>query len=306
MSICAVVLAAGCGGEASVQRHDEREYRGAEIVEAAAAGNTERVLALLKSDHSQVHAVYSDSIPDTALHAASGSGRIDLIEILLQYGADVNVRGDLGRTPLHSAAHQGQVEAARLLLKRGADIEAKDELGMTPLLTAASGREPECLDLANLLLDQGAYLDLNSALRLGRSDDVRRILREEPNALDRTPWPKYVLHDAAFLTRILLDYRDASGWDADPAAVAEVISEGRDLIEMLVARQPPLDRRVHHSALTVAVQLPDPAIAEILLKYSSQPESHSTGPFAKLSFVAQCCSPRPGPMLKLLQRYGVD
>jgi ankyrin repeat protein len=60
----------------------------------------------------------------TALHWAAMSGRLDLIELFLQHGADINRRGrKFGgepETPLDLARGRDQADAAALLLERGA------------------------------------------------------------------------------------------------------------------------------------------------------------------------------------------
>ena len=44
-----------------------------------------------------------------------------------------------GWTPLHFAADKGHVQVAELLLAKGADIEAKDKVGATPFGDGSSG-----------------------------------------------------------------------------------------------------------------------------------------------------------------------
>ena len=46
----------------------------------------------------------------------------DLVKLLLENGADVNVRDDDGNTPLTNALSNGDKEMMKLLLKYGADI----------------------------------------------------------------------------------------------------------------------------------------------------------------------------------------
>ena len=67
-------------------------------------------------------------------HAISpSSANLDMIEILVRHGANVDVTDRHLRTPLHRAAQFGHVEAVRLLLRLGADPGARDENGWTPL-----------------------------------------------------------------------------------------------------------------------------------------------------------------------------
>ncbi|MCY4404573.1 MAG: ankyrin repeat domain-containing protein [Candidatus Poribacteria bacterium] len=59
-------------------------------------------------------------------------GKKEAAELLLQLGADVNVRQEDGGTPLHIAVFLGRVELAELLIKEGADVNAKNRGGDTP------------------------------------------------------------------------------------------------------------------------------------------------------------------------------
>jgi RNA polymerase sigma factor (sigma-70 family) len=111
-------------------------------------GDTEEVIAAVRGDLSLAPAktraehVLGEGI--MLLHLATHYGRGDVVEFLLQQGADANARarsaaghgesGMPGITPLHVAAAAGQAEMARLLLAHGADAHARaGEQGLTPL-----------------------------------------------------------------------------------------------------------------------------------------------------------------------------
>jgi ankyrin repeat protein len=59
-------------------------------------------------------------------------GFVDIAELLLKYGAMVNVPGCDNITPLHEAVLNNKLEAVKLLLMYGADPEACDANGRTP------------------------------------------------------------------------------------------------------------------------------------------------------------------------------
>ncbi|ADY76817.1 PP272 [Orf virus] len=67
-------------------------------------------------------------------HSVDGGARLDVVELLVQAGADVNVRGEARKTPLHvhCAGFQVDSDIVKLLLRSGADPEALDEHGLTP------------------------------------------------------------------------------------------------------------------------------------------------------------------------------
>ncbi|XP_027349471.1 ADP-ribosylation factor GTPase-activating protein AGD3 isoform X3 [Abrus precatorius] len=73
----------------------------------------------------------------TLLHLASETADIGMVELLLQYGANVNATDLRGQTPLHRCILKGRSTFARLLLSRGADPRAVDDQGRTPIELAA-------------------------------------------------------------------------------------------------------------------------------------------------------------------------
>ncbi|XP_061367028.1 ADP-ribosylation factor GTPase-activating protein AGD3 [Gastrolobium bilobum] len=73
----------------------------------------------------------------TLLHLACETADIGMLELLLQYGANVNATDLRGQTPLHRCILKGRSTFARLLLSRGADPRAVDDQGRTPIELAA-------------------------------------------------------------------------------------------------------------------------------------------------------------------------
>lgn len=70
----------------------------------------------------------------TALHEAIWQSNLKVIELLLDYGFDVNaVVASNGYTPLHYAVWLNKPEAVRLLVQYKADKNIKDKQGLTPL-----------------------------------------------------------------------------------------------------------------------------------------------------------------------------
>lgn len=76
----------------------------------------------------------------------SGFGRRDVVEYLLQSGANVHARDDGGLIPLHNACSFGHAEVVNLLLRHGADPNARDNWNYTPLHEAAiKGKIDVCI-----------------------------------------------------------------------------------------------------------------------------------------------------------------
>jgi len=124
------------------------------IIPACAKGNVKLVLSLLKQGHS-VDA--GDALGWTALHEASNYGHVDIVNVLLDHGADINNRGGPcceGITPLHDAAACGHLEVIDCLLDRGANPLVRTNKGETPLDSLIACRN-------RVILEEKKELDAN-------------------------------------------------------------------------------------------------------------------------------------------------
>lgn len=105
----------------------------------------------------------------TPLWNAARGGGGDLVELLLAHGAEPSTRttGDgLGWTPLHIAAGEGRTAAVRALVRAGADVNATgSEDGFTPLQLAVGRGHREVVEL---LVASGADVNRYAKGRLGR------------------------------------------------------------------------------------------------------------------------------------------
>ena len=73
----------------------------------------------------------------TALHLAVENGHIDIVEVCLDNGANVNHFNANLITPMHLAATSGKLEIVKVLVEHDANIEATNALQETPLHRAA-------------------------------------------------------------------------------------------------------------------------------------------------------------------------
>jgi ankyrin repeat protein len=127
---------------------------GVALIEAAGKGDSEVVEALLDSG-ADINA--RDERNQTALHHAASRGQTAAVKLLLERGADVNARNLFGQTPLLVPLYRGDLDTVRALLSAGADIEARSGVtGQTPLLVVSCGPT----EVVQLLLEEGA--DVNA------------------------------------------------------------------------------------------------------------------------------------------------
>ena len=74
-----------------------------------------------------------------ALHIVcdgSTNGHVQVLNMLIDHGADIHGLDDLENTPLHIAAMKGQTKLAEILLKRGAKLHCYNTYLDTPLSLA--------------------------------------------------------------------------------------------------------------------------------------------------------------------------
>jgi len=90
-----------------------------------------------------------------ALCVASLNGYTDIVSVLLNNGAQVEIRDRLGRTPLSCSAFNGHTECIGLIMGRGADVDAIDYSGQSPVSKAV---EEGNRDAVMALIHHGANL----------------------------------------------------------------------------------------------------------------------------------------------------
>ena len=90
----------------------------------------------------------------TPLHLAVKLSRVDLVEMLIAAGANVNVAdGKSGHTPLHLAAESGQLDVVELLLAKQADVQLASYYGCTAMQSASARAHNK---IVKLLVEHGA------------------------------------------------------------------------------------------------------------------------------------------------------
>jgi uncharacterized protein len=142
------------------------------ILEAAAAGRVERVRELLAADPAAI----GERTPEgfTTLGLAAFLGGPEAVRILLEHGADADDDADnpFGVRPVHAASAAHDHDTMRLLLEAGADPNLRQRGGFVPLHEAAHSDDVE---MARLLLDHGA----DPALAADDGRDARRIAADD-------------------------------------------------------------------------------------------------------------------------------
>lgn len=126
---------------------------------AAESGHPEVVQALLQAGANPNH---KDAVDYTALALSAENRQLTIVQALVAAGADVNQRVTYGNTPLMLACEKGAVEIAEFLLAQGADITQTNRDRETPLMKAAAAGSAA---LVRLLIERDAEVNAVSKTR---------------------------------------------------------------------------------------------------------------------------------------------
>ena len=126
-----------------------------------------------------------DSIEARALTWAAFSGHRDIVELLLDRGADINAPGTYDRSALTWAVNQGHGDIVTYLLEKGADPHLEDEYGRIAADYAHQyGREDmaaeiETADARRKQAEQektsAAALKLETEAKAAAAQDIQRL-----------------------------------------------------------------------------------------------------------------------------------
>ena len=186
---------------------------------ASSFGNIDEVRKLLSNGMLDVNCVTGCHY-STPLCAATARGHKEIVQLLMDRGADPNKGDKRGKTPLYMTALSGSKYdkyVVELLLERGAEPDKADQMGWTPLHIATrtghmklsksySVPAAESQAVLRMLLDGGAdpnkrnqygETPLHWAARNGHVEEVKILMDggaevNGKNKIGRTP-----LHDAA-------------------------------------------------------------------------------------------------------------
>ena len=134
---------------------------------AAREGWTDLVRKHLEADPLAVH--QRGWIGDTPLHWPCHNNYVEIVELLLDAGADIEADeiNWTGGKPLHWASEHAPL-CVELLLQRGAKVDSRNEMpgtkffGMTPLIMNATQKD-DCSEITGLLLAAGADTEAKDA-----------------------------------------------------------------------------------------------------------------------------------------------
>ncbi|KAM8798414.1 caskin-1 isoform 2-T2 [Eudromia elegans] len=151
--------------------------------------------AKLLGSAKKVNVNFQDTDGFSALHHAALNGNTELIALLLEAQAAVDIKDNKGMRPLHYAAWQGKKEPMKMVLKAGSSVNILSDEGQIPLHLAAQHGH---YDVSEMLLqhqsnpcimDNSGKTPLDLACEFGRVGVVQLLLNSNMCAALLEPKP---------------------------------------------------------------------------------------------------------------------
>ena len=228
------------------------------IHEAIDQGDSAAVAAMLDGNP----ALLTELAPNTRtpLHTAAYTGKLNIVQLLISRGADVNAATSTGSTPLHGATLYNHEAVVRLLVAKGGNVNAANQGGYTPIVNAVSSGN---LPMITFLVESGASITsaapggrvpLHSAILSCNLPLVEYLLSAgaDPNAVNPEG-------EDAVATAVLASMWNIDGSENVPAMLEALLKHGGN------------PNRVLNSGRTPIMWATDTTIIRILLDAGADP-----------------------------------
>lgn len=246
----------------------------------------------------------------TALGYAVGTPRdnYEIIDLLIQNGADINIKDYVGDTPLlHGLLRYKDVNIKNIeyILEHGADANISNENGITPLLEIATVTDKDTSDFIRLLIKHGALLNEkypeNATILMycaefnAHINNVQTLIEngENVNLHFDDGWTSLmeaVKNNNIKLMRLLLDNKADVNAATEIGATALMFAAQRDIdsseiIELLLKYGANINHRANDggTALSVAVNFGHINNVKTLLEHNADTELYEYGSWPILS-----------------------
>lgn len=227
---------------------------------------------------------YTDNTP---LCRAASRGHLTTVKLLVERGADLELREKLERmAPLTHAVRRGHLETVTYLLQAGANVEAKDKQDWTPLVWAVYRRNKP---IVNILLKHGA--DLEAGADLGFTALFEAVLYDDVEMAD------HLLQHGANI--------EAKDYYGRSPLFQALRRTKQAMVELLLNKGADTETRSEEgwTPLGWAAFQPNEPMATLLLQAGADTEAREENGWTPL-FRAICQG--NGGMVELLVKHGAD
>lgn len=211
------------------------------LVQAVKGGDLAKTRAMLDASPKLLQA--RTEIDRTLLHLAAAYNKVDIANLLLARGLDVNSTASRGTTALHHGA--ANLVMARLLIEKGADVNTGNQLVGTPLHNAVDAGQ---LAVVKLFLEHNA--NPNVLAYMGRTID------HEFDARDASPLQVAVAHNRRDIAELLLQHGadvNATGSSRSGGSPLELAMTyaNLDMVKLILQYNPSLAPRPEEMGYTL-------------------------------------------------------
>ncbi|XP_054851674.1 ankyrin repeat domain-containing protein 6 isoform X2 [Eublepharis macularius] len=220
---------------------------------AAHKGHLDVVQILLKAG---CDVDLQDDGDQTALHRATVVGNTDVIAALIHEGCALDRQDKDGNTALHEASWHGFSQSAKLLVKAGANVLARNKAGNTPLHLACQNSHSQSV---RVLLLGGSRADIKNnagdtclhvAARYNHLPIIRVLLSAFCSVHEKNQAGDTALHVAA-----ALNHKKVVKLLLEAGADGTIVNNGIMQSSLLQAGQTPLEVAREHNNPEVALLL---------------------------------------------------
>lgn len=264
---------------------ESRDFLGATPLCEAIKSHSNDVARILLDANASIHS--GDNENSKSLHYAAYYGNTEFVVPLVEKGAAIDEKDNLGMCPLTMAVMEAHIGAVKALLACGADLSVTDDYYNWTAFHHASNSGS--LEIAQLLLEHGANFrqtdiahrtPLHLAARTWSDGLVQILLAAgaDVNAVDKTQWTP--LHTAArsgrarIVERLLANGADinARSNKQETPTMFAVMSGNLETLEKLLNRWPNLESKTltGSTALHIAASRDNMPIAKMLIECGAE------------------------------------
>ncbi len=145
----------------------------------------------------------TDNYKNTPLHISAIRDDLECLKVLIAHNADLNATDEKDQSPLHISAWEGRLECLKHLIDNKADVNAKDGKGKTPLHISAEGGHLECLkylieNKADVnAKDKEGQTPLHNSAREGHLECLKHLIDSQADVNAKDDIGQFPLHKSA-------------------------------------------------------------------------------------------------------------
>ncbi|MFK7802362.1 MAG: ankyrin repeat domain-containing protein [Anaerolineae bacterium] len=211
----------------------------------------------------------------TPLLVAAFQGNVEMVELLIANGADIEAKDDWGDTPVNVAAWDGRLAVIEKLLELGAQVDVKNQGGQNALDYARSQNQPEVETFLLTLIDESSPETSEETNAEGTPDISAETLAMSQEELDKALIKATQKDDVEQINELLAAGADVNTVNKAVGFTPIVIATVRNNLETFILLQEAgadlshIDTRnntlLHHAAFENATDIAEILLAENLI-----------------------------------------